>query len=155
MKRVLWMALATMLALFVVGLVLIPPASAQDDATATAVAPEATAAPVEEVPQGGIDAATADLIVVSWQGLAALIGVVLTVGLTGGVGGALLIIRAARQNEAITYAMERLYLSTPPETQKHIRDLAELVAEAGYLLDDVTDGVFEADAAPAAGVQRE
>lgn len=76
---------------------------------------------------------------------AQLIGIVLTVGLTGGVGGALLIIRAARQNEAITYAMERLYLSTPPATQEQIRRIVELVVEGGGLLEDVTDGEFAAE----------
>ncbi|NUQ05940.1 MAG: hypothetical protein HUU31_18765 [Anaerolineae bacterium] len=34
--------------------------------------------------------------------------------------------RAARQNEAITYAMERLYLSTPPATQEQIRGIVEV-----------------------------
>ncbi|MBK8023529.1 MAG: hypothetical protein IPK19_19370, partial [Chloroflexi bacterium] len=83
----------------------------------------------------------AELILVTWQGLAALIGVALSVGLTGGVGGALLIVRAVRQNEVITTAIERLYLSTPPATQEQIRRMVELVVENGKLLDTVTDGV--------------
>lgn len=115
MKRVGWMALAVMLAL----LVWAAPAAAQD---------------------GGTAAADGEMLAITWQGLAALIGIVLTVGLTGGVGGALLIIRAARQSEAITYAMERLYLSTPPATQEQIRGIVELIVEGSGLLEDVTDG---------------
>lgn len=127
MTRRPWGALAIVLALMILAVV---PVSAAQEGT--------------PLPDG-------ELIVVTWQGLAALIGVALTVGLTGGVGGALLIVRAVRQNETITYAMERLYLSTPPETQKQIRSLVELVIEGGYLLDTVTDGVFdEPDEAPAA-----
>ncbi|MCK6581379.1 MAG: hypothetical protein L6Q98_25080 [Anaerolineae bacterium] len=120
MKRVGWVALAVMLAL----LVWAAPAAAQD---------------------GGTAAADGEMLAITWQGLAALIGIVLTVGLTGGVGGALLIIRAARQNEAITYAMERLYLSTPPATQEQIRGIVELIVEGGGLLEDVTDGEFAAE----------
>lgn len=58
-------------------------------------------------------------------------------------GGALLIVRAVRQNEVITAAIERLYLSTPPATQEQIRRMVELVVEGGKLLDTVTDGVVE------------
>lgn len=119
MKRVMLVALAVMLALLVWAV----PAAAQGEGG---------------TPDG-------EMIAITWQGLAALIGIVLTVGLTGGVGGALLIIRAARQNEAITYAMERLYLSTPPATQEQIRRIVELIVEGGGLLEDVTDGKFAAE----------
>ncbi|MBL8130292.1 MAG: hypothetical protein JNL42_00415 [Anaerolineae bacterium] len=119
MKRGMWMALAVMLALLWAA----PAAAAQEAA------------------------ADGEIIAITWQGLAALIGIVLTVGLTGGVGGALLIIRAARQNEAITYAMERLYLSTPPATQEQIRRIVELIVEGSGLLEDVTDGEFAAESA--------
>lgn len=128
----------------------VPRASAQDGdgsgpgapditATSTAVADEAPEPPAEpETPP----ATSGDLIVVTWQGMAALIALVLGSGVTIGLGGALVIVRATRQNETIKYAMERLYLSTPPETQRVTRDLVKLFVEGGELLDEVTDGVI-------------
>lgn len=130
MTRRLWGALAVVLALMILAVVPV---------TAFAASPTFAASPnlqeVAPLPDG-------ELIVVTWQGLAALIGVALTVGLTGGVGGALLIVRAVRQNDVITTAIERLYLSTPPATQEQIRGMVEVVLEGGRLLDTVTDGVL-------------
>lgn len=89
-----------------------------------------------------------DVINLTWQGLAALISIVLTVGIGGGLGGALLIIRQARQSEELKYAMERLYLSAPPQTQENIRRIVQLLVEGSALADEVTDGELEAQAQP-------
>lgn len=87
-----------------------------------------------------------EVIQLTWQGLAALISIVLAVGLGGGIGGALILIRQARQSEELKYAIERLYLSAPPTTQEHIRQIVRLLVEGGEFADEVTDGVLEGEA---------
>lgn len=102
-------------------------------------AQEVTETPSPEPPTIVV-APASDTVQLTWTALVGLITLVLTTGLAGGVGGALLIIRSVRQNAIITEAIEKLYLSTPPTTQEQIRKLVELVVEGGQLLDDVTDG---------------
>lgn len=102
-------------------------------------AQEVTETPAPEPPVVVV-APASETVQLTWAALVGLITVVLTTGLAGGVGGALLIIRSVRQNAIITEAIEKLYLSTPPTTQEQIRKLVELVVEGGQLLDDVTDG---------------
>ena len=102
-------------------------------------AQEVTETPTPEPPVVVV-APASETVQLTWTALVGLITVVLTTGLAGGVGGALLIIRSVRQNAIITEAIEKLYLSTPPTTQEQIRKLVELVVEGGQLLDDVTDG---------------
>lgn len=102
-------------------------------------AQEVTETPAPEPPVVVV-APASETVQLTWTALVGLITVVLTTGLAGGVGGALLIIRSVRQNAIITEAIEKLYLSTPPTTQEQIRKLVELVVEGGQLLDDVTDG---------------
>lgn len=74
----------------------------------------------------------------TWQGFAALVVILLG----SGGGGVLLVVRMVRQNDVIKLALERLYLSTPPETQKRVRSGVEILKEATDLLDEVTDGVL-------------
>lgn len=79
------------------------------------------------------------LIVMSWQGFAAL--VVVLIG-SGGIG-VLGVVRLVRQNDVIKMALEQLYLSSPPTTQDQIRQIVEVFVEAGKLADEVTDGVIQ------------
>ncbi len=74
--------------------------------------------------------------------LVGVLSVALAVGLGGGLAGALLFVRGLRQNETLKLAIERLYLSASPETQRLIRGGVELGRETIELADDVTDGVL-------------
>jgi len=78
------------------------------------------------------------LIVLTWQGFAALVVVLLG----SGAGGVLVVVRMVRQNDVIKMALERLYLSSPPTTQEQIRLIVETILEGAKLADEVTDGVL-------------
>jgi len=100
---------------------------------------EATETPTAEPPPVVVPPAS-DTVQLTWTALVGLITIVLTTGLTGGVAGAVIVVRTVRQNDVVKDAIEKLYLSTPPTTQEQIRKLVELVLEGGGLLDEVTDG---------------
>lgn len=102
------------------------------------VTPEPTPVVVVDAPIAVPPAS--EVVQMSWQGLAALVGILLAGGFTVGIGGALVFVRSVRQNDVIKDALEKLYLSTPPATQEQFRKLVELLMESGTLLDEVTDG---------------
>ena len=104
-------------------------------ATVNGNAVEATLEPVDKTA-----GQKSDVISLTWTALAGLISIVLTVGIAGGAGGAVAIIRAVRQNDTIKYAMEKLYLSASPETQQIIRGVVVVAKEGAELADELTDG---------------
>lgn len=122
------------LVILLAGLLVVPVAAQEATETPT---PEPTLV-VEDTPIAVPPAS--EVVQMSWQGLAALVGILLAGGFTVGIGGALVFVRAVRQNDVVKDAMEKLYLSTPPGTQEQVRKMVELLLESGTLLDEVTDG---------------
>lgn len=102
---------------------------------------EATDEPVITPTQPPVEQPTG-VIYFTWTALAGLISTVLVVGIGGGAGGAVVIIRAVRQNDTIKFAMEKLYLSASPETQRIIRSTVTVAKEGVELVDEVTDGIL-------------
>lgn len=62
--------------------------------------------------------------------------------MTVGFGGFILVIRQHGN------AIEKIYLSASPETQKIIRDIATGVKQVGQVADELTDGVLEGETNP-------
>lgn len=106
--------------------------------------PELTGTPVVVVAPDPTPAP--ETVQLTWTALAGLVSIVLTVGLGGGFAGALLIIRTVKADPRLGDAIEKLYLSAPPETQKLLRGGAVLLKEGGELADQLTDGVLSEEA---------
>lgn len=98
------------------------------------------AAPVlaQDAPPAASEAG--DTLLLTWQALAGLVSIALTIGFGGGVAGALAIIKSIQSNDALKTAIEKLYLSASPDTQRLLRNAALLGHEAGKLADELTDG---------------
>ena len=89
-----------------------------------------------------VEVPASETIQLTWTALAGLVSIVLTVGLGGGFAGALLIIRSIKGNNDLSNAIEKLYLSASPETQRLLRNGAVIIREGGELAEDLTDGVL-------------
>ena len=92
-----------------------------------------------------VEVPASETIQLTWTALAGLVSIVLTVGLGGGFAGALLIIRSIKSNDNLSNAIEKLYLSASPETQKLLRSGAVIIKEGGELAEELTDGVLVQD----------
>lgn len=139
--------ITSMMVLILVGVLMMGSLTLAQDVTPDAVATEPVTSVITDYPADVTPGTTqqpaeksSEVVYFTWTALAGLISIVLTVGLAGGAGGAVVIIKAVRQNDTIKFAMEKLYQSASPETQRLIRSTVEVAKEGVELADEITDG---------------
>lgn len=126
-------ALLIFAALFISLTVVVAPAFAQD--ATPEVVPTVTDTPPVLVPPAS------EGVNLTWTALGGLLAIVFTTGLGGGLAGAVVFIRTVRNNDVVMRAMEQLYQSASPTTQKLLASVKTGAAEtAGFIEDLETPG---------------
>lgn len=85
----------------------------------------------------------AETLQLSWTAIAGIVMAAFGTGVGLSLLGGVAFVRAIRNDPNTKLALERLYLSSPPETQARLRGAAVLGRELGELADELTDGQLE------------